>query len=140
MTPELASICDQLGVRVVPNERSRTRGPGETCAKKTISRIFEENGPGHTTLVLRTFVETENNAGEIVGPMLHAVSEVIQENPAWTATTKWFDAFDGANLSGIWSRAKSIERVPRRFSAKTILTEHLRAVFSPDAQQRGDVA
>jgi hypothetical protein len=126
VTPALASICAELGVKVVPNERSRTRRAGETCATKTLDKIFSSHGAGHTTLLLKTFVETENNGRELVGPLMYAVSDIIEDYPEWTETTKWFDAFDTADLAKIWARAKSIRRVPRRFSAKTLLTEYLR--------------
>lgn len=135
MTPALADICESLDVRVVPNKRSRTRGPGETCALQKLEDILSEHGPGHLTIVLKSFTETENNSLLLVGPVIEAVSRTILDHPEWTATTAWFDAMDQANLARMWSIAKANKHVAKRACAvATLLFVYLTGIFAAEPQ------
>lgn len=137
MTPALASICDSLDVRIVPNERSRVRAVGETCAEKALERLLEKHGAGHLTIVLKSIVETTNNGRQLVAPVIYAVSDIVLAYPEWTATTAWLDALDQADLAEMWSKAKANRRAAKPRSAiSTMLFDHLRATLQPDRQAR----
>jgi hypothetical protein len=137
MTPALASICAELGVKVVPNERSRTRGPGETCAEKAMERLLEKHGAGHLTIVLKSIVETEGNELQLVAPVIYAVSDIVLAYPEWTATTAWLDALDKANLAGMWSHAKANRKAAKpRPAISTMLYSFLKPIFVEEPQGR----
>lgn len=129
MTPKLAQICKSLEISVIPT--NKRRGPGETCAEQTMERILAEHGPGHLTLVLRSIVETANNAMELVAPTIWAISDIALAHPAWTATTAWLDALDQADLSDMRARAKANRRAAQpRQAIATMLYDHLSKMFT----------
>jgi len=135
MTPQLAQICADLAIRVIPV--TRRRAPGETCATRTMERILAEHGPQHLTLVLRSIVETGNNGLELVAPTMWAISDIVLAHPAWTATTDWLDAMDRAGLSGMRTRAKANRKAARpRQAIATMLFEHLSGIFDVEDQGR----
>lgn len=135
MTPQLASICSDLDIQVIPT--TKRRGPGETCATQTMERILAEHGPQHLTLVLRSIVETENNGLELVAPTMWAISDIVLAHPTWTATTDWLDAFDRADLSDMRARAKANRRAAQpRQAIATMLFEHLSKTFDVADQGR----
>lgn len=137
MTPDLAKICAGLDIRVVPNERSRTRSQGETCAEKAMERILKRHGEGHLTIVLKSIVETENNGRQLVAPVMYAVSDIILAYPQWTATTAWLDALDRTDLAEMWSRAKANRRAAKpRPAMATMLFQHLSELLEPEMQRR----
>lgn len=137
MSPELASICERLDVRVVPNERSRVRAVGETCAEKAMERLLEKHGAGHLTIILKSIVETENNGRQLVAPVIYAVSDIVLAYPEWTATTAWLDALDQADLAEMWIKAKANRRAAKpRPAISTMLFNHLKATLEPEAQER----
>lgn len=135
MTPQLASICADLGIQVIPV--TKRRGPGETCAVQTMERIMADHGPAHLTLVLRSIVETRNNALELVAPTLWALSKLILAHPHWTQTTAWLDALDEANLSDMRVRAKANRRAAQpRQAIAAYLFDHLSKTFNVSEQGR----
>ena len=135
MTPELANICKLLEVRVVPNERSRTRGPGETCAEAAMERILKKHGAGHLTIVLISIVQTEGNGLQLVAPVMYAVSDIILAYPEWTATTDWLDAMDRADLASMWKQAKANRRAAKpRCAVSTMLFAYLVGIFAAEPQ------
>jgi hypothetical protein len=130
MTPDLASICSDLNIRVVPNQQSRTRAPGETCAEHAMERLLNKHGRGHLTIVLKSIVETEGNGLQLVAPMIYAVSDIVLAYPEWTATTAWLDALDQADLAGIWAKAKANRKAAKpRPAVATMLFQHLHDTF-----------
>ena len=125
MSPKLSQICQSLGITVIPHTQRRAKG--ETHAVVTMERILAQHGPEHLTLVLRSIAETTNNGLELVAPTIWAISDIVLAHPAWTATTAWLDALDGARLSDMRARAKANRRaVQARQAIATMLFEHLR--------------
>lgn len=128
MTPRLASICDDLDIRVIPT--TKHRDTMETCALQTLERILAEFGEGHLTLVLRSIVETGNNKRELVAPVIWALSDVIRAHPSWPTTTAWLDALDECDLAEFRSQAKANRRAAQpRAAISTMLFERLARRF-----------
>lgn len=130
MTPNLKEICDGLEIRVVPNSKHRSRGPGETCAERSMEKILRNDGPEHLTIVLRSIVETKNNGRQLVAPMMLAISDIVRAYPNWTTTTAWLDALDNIDLADVWSTARANRRAAKpRDAISTMLFLRLAGVF-----------
>lgn len=129
-------ICGDLEIEIVAT--AVRRGPGQSCAVKTMQRILDEFGEGHLIIVLRSVVETGNNKRELVAPVLWAISDLVRSQPAWVATgLPWLEAFDQIDLGDLHVRAKANRKaVAPRKAIATMLFESLRPVFHPDNQRR----
>ncbi|WP_043161649.1 hypothetical protein [Bradyrhizobium sp. Ai1a-2] len=132
--PELANICDEMGVRLVPVTKQRE--PMETCAVNTLERILREHGPEHLRSVLIVIVETGNNKRQLVAPVIWAVSDLLLAHPSWFGSAL-LDAMDGIDLAEVHESAKANRRAAQpRAGVSTILFERLRGQFAPDEQGR----
>ena len=132
MTPQLASICEELGVSVI--SVTKQRGPMETCAINTLERILRENGPAHLRSVVMAIVETENNKRELVAPVIWAVSDVLLAHPSWFGGD-FLSVMDAIDLADMHEQAKSNRRAaqPRQAMA-TLLYQQLSRTFAPEKQ------
>lgn len=134
MTPTLAGICDELGIRVVPVTKQRE--PMETCAVNTLTRILNDHGPEHLRSVLMSIVETENNKRMLVAPVIWAVSDTLLAHPSWFSGA-FLEAMDRIDLADMHERAKANrEAAQPRQAIATMLFEELRNDFQPEAQAR----
>lgn len=136
MTPELASICEELEIRVIPNPKHR--GPMETKAVETMERILRDQGYGHLKMVLMSVVETPNNKRELVAPVIWAISDLIRAHPTWAERAgDWFAALDNISLGDIRAMAKANRRAAKpRDAIATMLFGHLRPTFHDEPQVR----
>jgi hypothetical protein len=134
VTPSLASICNELGIRVVPVTKHRE--PMETCAVNTLVRILNDHGPEHLRSVLMSIVETENNKRMLVAPIIWAVSDILSAHPSWFSGT-FLEAMDKIDLAEMHERAKANrEAAQPRQAIATMLFEELRKNFQPEEQAR----
>lgn len=134
MSPALATICEELGVAVIPV--TKQRGPMETCAVQTLERILREYGPEHLRSVLMSIVETENNKRELVAPVIWAVSDTILAHPTWFGGD-FLSAMDEIDLSDMHERAKANRKAAQpRQALATMLFERLSKKFRVVEQER----
>jgi hypothetical protein len=129
MTSQLASICEELGVRLLSESVVRT--PGSTRCIGVLRRILRKYGEGHLILLLRTIMESENNRMALVEPVIWALSDVMLANPRWPDRgLEWLEAFDAIDLCEIWARSKLANGAPpERHGIASKLTELLHERF-----------
>lgn len=129
MSISAESICKDMGIEVVPT--TARPGNNRTCAGATIAAIFDEHGPGHLTLVLRTITESAGNARALKAPIIWAVSDLIAAQPGWADLgLRWIEAFDGLGLTEIMQRAQANRKaVQLRAAICTLLFERLSATL-----------
>lgn len=136
MTALLASICQELGITIMPPRQQRQRGPGDTCAQGTLEEILRDEGSAHLRNVLQTIMESENNKMALVRPVLLAVSDVLRAHPTWPGE-KWFKLFDQMNLLEFYATAKADRDAVRpRYLIGAMILERLRPHFKEEAQER----
>lgn len=136
MTPELAQICEEIGIRVIPPNVTRT--PGTTKCGNTFERILRRYGEGHLILLLRTIMESENNRMALVEPVIWAVSDVMRANPKWPAKgLAWLEVFDAIDLCDIWAASKSANGAPpERHGVASKLTDILQERFGDGKEEK----
>lgn len=134
MTLALASICDELGITVIPV--TKQRGLMETCAVNTLARILSDHGPEHLRSVLMAIVETENNKRMLVAPVIWAVSDILLAHPSWFGGD-FLEAMDRIDLAEMHELAKANrEAAQPRQAIATMLFDELRKDFQPEEQAR----
>jgi hypothetical protein len=134
VTPDLASICTELGITVVPV--TKQRDVMETCAVNTLTRILSEHGSEHLRSVLISIVETTNNKRMLVAPILWAVSDTLLAHPSWFGGD-FLQAMDAIDLADMHERAKANRRAAQpRQAIATMLFEKLREKFQVVEQER----
>lgn len=135
MTDALASICDELEIRVIA--ANVTRVPGTTKCALTLERILRKYGEGHLILLLRTIMESDNNKMALVEPVIWAVSDVMLANPRWPAKgLEWLAAFDEIDLCDVWVDSKQANGAPpERHGVASKLTELLQRKFGEGKEE-----
>lgn len=134
MTLQLASICSELGITVIPV--TKQRGPMETCAINTLEHVLRNHGSEHLRSVLMSIVETENNKRMLVAPVIWAVSDILLAHPSWFGGD-FLEAMDRIDLADLHERAKANrEAAQPRQAIATMLFEELRKEFQPEEQAR----
>lgn len=136
MSPALASICEQLDVRVIPANVRRT--PGATKCGEVLDHLLERRGEGHVVMLLRTLMESAGNRMALVEPVIRAVSNVMLARPDWpNKGLEWLEAFDRIDLCDIWERSKMDKGAPRpRLGVEARLSDQLRTIFNENPQER----
>lgn len=136
MTPALASICEELGVTVIPANVRRT--PGATKCGDVLDYILEKRGEGHVILLLRTLMESAGNRMALVEPIIRAVSNVMLARPDWpNKGLEWLEAFDTIDLCDLWEKSKLDKGAPRpRLGVEARLNDQLRIIFKETVQER----
>lgn len=134
MTPELASVCSELGVTVIPV--TKQRDPMETCAVNTLQRILNDHGAEHLRSTLISIVETENNKRMLVAPVIWGMSDVLLAHPKWFGSA-FLEAMDAIDLAEMYERAKSNRQAAQpRQAIATMLFERLSKHFEVEDQRR----
>jgi hypothetical protein len=101
-----SELCRDLGIEILPTNIGRDR-PQQTHAGRTIETLIENHGAGHTTIVLRTIVESSGNETELRAETIWAVSDIIIGRPDWEARGLAFiEAFDDIDLKALRAKAK----------------------------------
>lgn len=138
MTVSLATICESIDPPVRIIEPHTTRTPGTTKCGRVLDRILDKHGDEHTTLLLRTLMESQNNRMALVEPVIWALSDVMLANPRWPAKgLAWLDAFDTIDLCDIWARAKEANGAPpERHGVASKITELLQDRFGEGKEER----
>jgi hypothetical protein len=94
MSRTLKGLLRELNIEVIPNSRNHSRSARQTCAGKTLARIFDSRGYEHLRSVLMSICETKKNKRMLIEPILWAVSDVLHLHPEWLGDL-WF-----------WARAR----------------------------------
>lgn len=126
---EIESICESVGVRVVPVHTNR--GPLETHAQRALRRVLETRGETHLHLVLRSIIRAKRNHRCLTSWAILAMSDVISAHPDWIQNgDAWMSAMDELRLSRLIERAKANRRaVKLRYAIATMLYLQLSKQF-----------
>ncbi len=126
-------LFDDLEIQyVLPNEQHR-RGPMATSCVGIVDRMIRIHGLPHTTLTLRTIVESsEVNQSALIADIINAVSEVILSHPRWAKLgLEWLAAFDQINLVEIRRTVKAANVWPLRVGIATLIAVKLTEILGP---------
>ena len=124
---DVASICSEFGIAVVPPCRRRTGGAAlETCAASTLQRLLSDWGESHLLEVLLSIVESAGNERALTAPVIWAVSDLLLAHPSWFGSD-WLDALDAIDLAAVYETAKANRKaVQPRAAIAAILFERLK--------------
>src|ERR1017187_2425565 len=132
MRAALALFSD-LEIKFIPPNQQRQRGPMETNCLGIVERMIRKFGLPHTTLTLRTIVESsEANQCALISDIVDGVSEVILCHPRWANLgLEWLAAFDQIDLTAIRRTAKATGVQPLRDAIMTLLCVELEKILGP---------
>jgi hypothetical protein len=131
----LDHLGDQLGIRIVPRER-RTR-PRETRARRTLWKLLMRHGEGHVVFVLKTIVQSRNNAAELQSETIMAVSDAVLARPQWAERAGAFmEAFDRIPLGELRKEAAGLSIGSKRTAMGVMIAMHLKSILEPEQQGR----
>jgi hypothetical protein len=134
MSKTLAGLLREFNVDIVDNSRNWCRGARQTCAGRTLARIFEARGYDHLRFVIMSICETKNNKRMLVAPVVWAISDVLDAYPEWFGDC-WLTAMDGINLAEIFDRASANRRIaPPRSAIATLIFERMQPHFPNPAR------
>jgi len=134
MSSALASICAEIGIKIVP--LTKQRDAMETFAENTMERILRNHGEEHLRSTLIAIVETQNNKRMLVAPVIWAMSDVLLMQPSWFGSA-FLEAMDGIDLAEMYDRAKAYKKAAQpRQAIATMLFEKLREKFQVVEQER----
>ncbi len=108
---DIHRVARQCGVKLFDGSRRyhSTRDPRECFSPATLRRIGRAHGAAHLALVLRLIVETDDNAAELYGETLLAVSELLDHRPDLVEHgLLLFEMFDRIDLGGLRRRARTL--------------------------------
>jgi hypothetical protein len=120
---DVASICSEFGIAVVPPCRRRPGGTAlETGAASTLQRLLSDWGESHLREVLLSIVESAGNERALTAPVIWAVSDLLLAHPNWFGND-WLDALDKIDLSALHESVKAKGcRAPRSHRGSTVRT------------------
>ena len=79
-------------------------------ALERLQKLIRYRGEKHTTLVIRTIIESEGNETALIEPVISAVSDVMASKPDWpNMGIAWIAAFDGIPLLQIVDTMRGLE-------------------------------
>lgn len=132
MTPQLATICSDLGITVVHPSKHRPHVPMHTAAENTLESILADYGGNHLRDVLTAITASENNKHMLIAPVIKAVSKIMVEHSTWyeESAGKFLEAMDRADLAKLHQQAKADRKIAQPQQAiATLLLEELRKEF-----------
>jgi hypothetical protein len=139
MSKTLAGLLREFNVEVIDNRQNHSRKARQTCAGKTLSRVFRLRGYDHLRSVLMSICETRPNKRALVAPVIWAISDVLHAYPDWFGDT-WLTTMDGTHLAELFERASANRRIAQpRAAIATLIFERMRPHF-PDRPQRAAAA
>jgi hypothetical protein len=133
MSKTLAGLLREFNVDIVPVAERHRRAARQTCAGKTLAKVFRERGYEHLRMVIMTFVETnKNNKRALVAPAIRAISDVLNARPDWFGDA-WLTAMDGIDLATMFEQASASRSIAAPRSAMaTLIFDRVRQHF-PEA-------
>jgi hypothetical protein len=139
LTPQLATICADVGITVVHPAQHRPFTPMQTAAGNTLDKILRDHGENHLRDVLAVLTESENNRNMLIAPVIKAVSRIMAENPCWYGddASTFLEVMDKADLASIYASVKPNKRVVSAHdSIATMLLAKLSKKFTAEKQER----
>ena len=129
-------ICTDLGIELIPCNVTVT--PMRTKAGQTLRRLLARHGEGHTTITLRTIVESSGNECALTAPAIWGVSDLVLAHPSWPDHgLAWIEAFDEIDLIELAKVARANRKaVPKREAMAAMLYERLAPIFDPPAPRK----
>lgn len=122
-------LCANAGVRIVPTKHRR--GPRETHARRTLTKLARDHGDGHVLFVLRTIVDSRDNASELWSETILAISDIVlQRSDLAGRGLAFIEAFDALPLRDLRLRAKAIGVAPTRQALSVLLTAGVEEYFA----------
>ncbi len=105
-------------------------GDNRTKCGPTLQRLLDQYGQDHLVTVLKTFTETQGNAGALVEQAILAVSASVRAHPSWPERASlWFDIFDTISIRDLVALAKPLK--PTGEKARSAIAGMLLAWLAP---------
>lgn len=127
----LDSLMDQLGVKLVPTYRRRTRG--QSHARGTMKALRDAHGEGHLIFVVRTIKQSSGNIDELWSETIGAVSDIVIQRPdlAEQRAGDFMKAFDRIDLAALRGRALALRPWPVRGTLRTLILSEVERLLAP---------
>ena len=128
-------IARGAGVYIPPTKHRR--GPRQTHARAVLTKLAQRYGEGHLIFVLRSIVESENNARSLWSETILAVSDIVRMRPDLADRGGAFmEAFDRIPLDEVRDEARRLGVGPKRHVMRVMITRMLEAELVPNLQGR----
>lgn len=102
---EALELCREMGIEVIPTNVRRR--PSQTHSVSLIAAMIRQHGTQHAFSVLATLMESENNRGHLVSPVIGAISDLYCRYPVWGRDIgRTLDVFDRIDLAAIRATAR----------------------------------
>lgn len=125
-TAELQVLLEALEAPAIDDE-----------ARARLQRLLDRHGAEHVTLLIRTIIESEGNAGALSEPIISAVSSVMVFHKAWPDRgLSWIAAFDTIPLAALLQTMRDLdlfEPASLGHYLFLVLRNRLAKVFEPPA-------
>jgi hypothetical protein len=106
---EALKLFEQLEIEYIPSSEARRRGPLSTCCGNSVQRFIGKHGLPHTTIVLRTILESQGNESELIADVIGAISDLVRTHPRCVNLGLAFiEAFD----KSAWPKCERRRRRP----------------------------
>jgi hypothetical protein len=126
---ELAAICAQAGVKILPSAPAGGRaGRGETVAVAALERCVQRYGTDVLVMALRTIATNATSAGFLRRPVIGAMCAVLDAEPDWQSVEPLLVAmadFDFPNAWALASKQAMDERCTVESKLVDMFAEHL---------------
>jgi hypothetical protein len=125
-------LFEALDVKFIPITRRPRPGSLETHAANVVDRIIRNHGLPHTTLTLRTVIESDGNQDALIADIIEAVSDVIRFHPRWANLgLEWLAAFDKIALIELRRKVKAAKVRPLKAGIATLICVELEKILGP---------
>jgi hypothetical protein len=126
------ALFSDLEIRYIPPNQQRQRGPMETNCLGIVARMIRKFGLPHTTLTLRTIVESKGNESALIADIADGVSDLILAHPRWANLgLPFIEAFDQIDLAEVRKAAKATLARPLRAAITTLVCIQLTKILGP---------
>ena len=130
MTIAALKLFDDLEIRYIPPNQQRQRGPMETNCLGIVARMIRKFGLPHTTITLRTIVESKGNESALIADIADGVSDLILAHPRWANLgLPFIEAFDQIDLAEVRKAAKATGARPLRAAITTLVCIQLTRIL-----------
>ncbi|WP_407122837.1 hypothetical protein [Bradyrhizobium sp. STM 3561] len=103
----------------------------DAAALERLASLIRYHGEEHTTLVIRTIIESDENELALIEPVISAVSQLMTVRPNWPDKgLAWIEAFDSLPLLQIVETMRSLSLF-KESSLATYLTTILHNKLMP---------
>jgi hypothetical protein len=121
-----------LGITYSAPDQQTSRRPMATNCLGVVERMIRKFGLPHSTITLRTIVESKGNECALIADIVDAVSDLILANPRWPARgLEFIEAFDAIDLLEIRKAAKATGVQPLRAGIMGLVGIQLTQVLGP---------